>query len=530
MARLGAALLLLVLTEWLHAVAARGWAEDDKTTLFKGPRPSSDFEEEDGDDDDYYTDPAVQAETLEPPPGRLAGSPDEGASPTGRTSPTNQSESGLHVVCEEDGFHIRLAAAPLSHVKVSASEDLPAAGPAQKTCGLNVTRLQSGVTVPYTGCYVEKTNSYRLQLKYVDQLGRARVAEVACDPGSSSGSDLTPRSGAEPGSASRCRTPPPMVAPKAQNCALASEEQLACGQAGISSSACESLGCCVDPTTWKCFYPMDECTLDEHFVFIIRSEYASTWVDPARLVIPGTSCKPVVLKANFAIFKFKVTECGTHTYDIGVTRFYLAEVQTLIKALNLKYGIVTRTDPLRYLIECRYGISTNARQPLASVGFMVKIPSRHLPPSVHSDALYGVRLRIATDDSYSTFLPSFPTLRYVLNKAVYLELSLWSPKPDAVILVKYCLAYPRSAKNALVLVYEGCANPYDPNVSILEVKDLPQNRHQRRFVVRAFQFMDTKTKKYLDEEILFMCSSEVCRPDETTCEERCFDGKNAFTA
>lgn len=46
-----------------------------------------------------------------------------------------------------------------------------------------------------------------------------------------------------------------------------------------------------------------------------------------------------------------------------------------------------------------------------------------------------------------------------------------------------------------------CGNPYDPNVSILQVSDLPKNRHQRRFVVKAFQFMEQKTNKYLDEEV-----------------------------
>ncbi|XP_054620662.1 zona pellucida sperm-binding protein 4-like [Dunckerocampus dactyliophorus] len=605
MARLGVELLLLlVLTEYLLLVGARGWVWDDKTALFKGPRPLSDDEEDDGfgtsDDNDYYTDytdPSIQVETLESHLEKLDGITDDGlqeeASPTGQTSPINQSHSGLQVACEDSGFRIHLRAGRLSDVKVLGmwllhtnvctavhsqgtilsklksdlpyrvvgvqltvdssidllsyerdstpshfvrvqstiswlslgSKDLRPANPAQKACGLNVTRLQNTLTVPYTGCNVENTNNYSLQLMYVDELGQAQVATVTCDPSPSSNPDLIPRSGVKPTSASKCRTPPPMTVPKAQNCALASEEQLTCGQAGISSSACETMGCCVDSTTSKCFYPMDECTLDKHFVFIIYSEYASMSVDPTQLVIPGTSCKPVIVNAKFAIFKFKVTECGTHTYDIGVTRFYLVEVQTLIKALNLKYGIITRTDPLRYLIECRYSISSNAQQPLASVGYMVKIPNRNLPPSIHSGGLYGVQLRIATDESYSAFLPSFPTLRYILNKPVYFELSLWSPKPNAVVLVKYCLAYPRSAKNALVLVYEGCANPYDPNVSILEVNDSPRNRHRRRFVARTFQFMDTKTKKYLDEEILFMCSSEVCRPDETTCEERCFDGK-----
>ncbi|XP_061124070.1 zona pellucida sperm-binding protein 1-like isoform X2 [Syngnathus typhle] len=395
-----------------------------------------------------------------------------------------------------------------------------------------------------------------------------RVCKSATDPSQvdSTPSPL-PRSGVTPRApASRCRTPPPLqTPPRAQreckvesvchlgvdwfnwycdyfgkmspkilnipdlisDCTVAPEEQLLCGHFGILPVDCEAMGCCVNPTLHTCFYPMDECTVDLHFVFIIRSTYGSMPVDPTHLVIPGTKCKPAVVNSNFAIFKFKVTECGTHMYEIGLTRFYLAEVQTLVQALRLKYGIITRTDPLRFLVECRYGLAARDQQPLASVGFMVKIPSRNVPTSIYSDGLYGVQLRIATDKTFSTFLPSFPKLRYILGKPVYLQLRLFSPKPKATILVKYCLAFPRSAKNALVLVYEGCANPYDPSVAILQVSDLPQNRHQRNFEVKAFQFMDVKTKRYLDEQIHFMCSSEVCWSDEKLCEERCFDGKES---
>ena len=46
-----------------------------------------------------------------------------------------------------------------------------------------------------------------------------------------------------------------------------------------------------------------------------------------------------------------------------------------------------------------------------------------------------------------------------------------------------------------------CANPHDPNVSILKITGNTKNRHQRRFMVKAFQFMDQKTNKYLNEEV-----------------------------
>lgn len=57
-----------------------------------------------------------------------------------------------------------------------------------------------------------------------------------------------------------------------------------------------------------------ECTADQQFVFTIRYNSASITVDPTKLVIPGTKCKPVIVNDKVAIFKFKVTECGVLSY------------------------------------------------------------------------------------------------------------------------------------------------------------------------------------------------------------------------
>ncbi|XP_075995592.1 zona pellucida sperm-binding protein 4-like [Genypterus blacodes] len=311
----------------------------------------------------------------------------------------------------------------------------------------------------------------------------------------------------------------------AQNCHVPLAQRLPCGPSGISSADCSNMGCCVGMAPSACYYPVNECTADRHFVFSIRHDSASIPVDLSKLIVPGhPKCKPLIVASKVAIFKFKITECGVTTYEVGNTQIYLAEVQTRVRTLNLKYGFITRTDPLRYLIECRYGkMGSNL---LASVGYMVKRPSSSMPSTIVGMGRYGVELRIAKDSSYLSFYSTYYLpLRLLLGKPLYLELRLKSPTPDAVILVNYCVAYPRSASNALVLTYEGCANPNDPNVSVLKVVDLPQNRKQRRFMVKAFQFMDQRTNAYLDEEIYFMCSSEVCRTSEKSCAERCFDGK-----
>lgn len=71
----------------------------------------------------------------------------------------------------------------------------------------------------------------------------------------------------------------------------------------------------------------------------------------------------------------------------------------------------------------------------------------------HTDSF---SIYIPTDETYTHFYPTnYQPLKLLLGNPVYLELRLESPESDAVILVNYCLAYPRSATRALVLVYEG---------------------------------------------------------------------------
>lgn len=60
------------------------------------------------------------------------------------------------------------------------------------------------------------------------------------------------------------------------------------------------------------------------------------------------------------------------------------------------------------------------------------------------------------DETFTKFYSqSHQPLHVLLGKPVYLELRLKSPKPAATLQVHYCVAYPHSARNALVLLFEG---------------------------------------------------------------------------
>lgn len=44
-----------------------------------------------------------------------------------------------------------------------------------------------------------------------------------------------------------------------------------------------------------------------------------------------------------------LTKTCFYKQEVGGTRIYLAEVQTIVETLNLKYGAITRSDPLRFV-------------------------------------------------------------------------------------------------------------------------------------------------------------------------------------
>ncbi|XP_017277747.2 zona pellucida sperm-binding protein 1 isoform X1 [Kryptolebias marmoratus] len=489
---------------------------------------------------------------------------------------------GIKVVCSEDGFQITLPTGRLSGIKVLGYTNISVED-APEYCGYHLIRNKNILAVHFSGCNVRNVEDvYSLQLSVIVS-GQTQVFRAFCvdDRKFASGhfpptfdkrtkcskpavappnavdprllrcihrSTASPATTKNPAAVAlgkwfrRTSVPPTTTAvpvklnyrngmlwpPKPHNCAVDAGEQISCGHSGISLSDCEKNGCCMDMYKKNCYYPLDECTADRHFVFAIRHDCAVIPVDPRKLVVPGSPrCKPVIVNNEVAIFKIKLGDCGVHSYEVGGMKIYLMEVHTAVDSLNLKYGIISRTDPVRFIIECRYSKheSAVADPSVASVGYMVKTSTSDLPSSIISSGLYEVELKIAKDHTYSSYYPTYhQPLQVLLGHPVHLELNLKSYKPDAVILVNYCLAYPRTAKNALVLIHEGCANPNDPTVSLLKVGDLPTSRHQRRFKVEAFQFMDQKTNKYLDEEIYFMCSAEVCIPSEKPCEERCFDG------
>ncbi|XP_064802562.1 zona pellucida sperm-binding protein 4 [Oncorhynchus masou masou] len=309
-----------------------------------------------------------------------------------------------------------------------------------------------------------------------------------------------------------------------QECNLPSDQRLPCGRRALSQAECLSLGCCYSTKPSACYYSMDECTLDRHFVFSVPASLTDPPLSPALLTAAGNpTCAPQRVTPDYALFKIPLGGCGAHRYEVGQMVIYMVEIINTVQSITLNYGTITRDSPIRLLVECQYTPGS-----VASVGFLVKTPS--FGPSIQAQGVLGVQLRIATDEQYSSFYPQYHRpLQMLLGKPLHLEVRLLNPPDDKVVLlVHYCVAYPRSGQTVWILLYNGCPNHLDPASQKPHPSPPPPPFHQgqtRRFTISTFQFLTSGQTQTLEdhEEIYFMCSTEVCSPlDSSLCVEGCF--------
>ncbi|KAM8880034.1 uncharacterized protein AB9W97_015071 [Spinachia spinachia] len=314
----------------------------------------------------------------------------------------------------------------------------------------------------------------------------------------------------------------PVVIPgSGQECNLPSEQRLPCGPGSVSHSQCLSMGCCSGNNAPACYYPMDECTIDRHFVFSVPASLTKPPLSPDLLVVAGnSSCKPQRVTPEYALFNIPMDGCGTRRVTVGDAVIYMVEVINKVPTLGLNYGTITRDSSVRLLVECRFLPGTTP-----SVSYLVKTPT--LGPNVPAQGMFGVQLRIAKDAQYSSYYPqNHPPLQMLLGKPLYLEVRLLNaPDPSLVLLVHFCVAYPLSGKAVWLLLYNGCPNPYDPALEQAVLSDTRPSTplaQTRRFTISTFQFLPDGEFSDPDEENNFMCSTEICSPRDGPCIEGCF--------
>ncbi|CAB1439904.1 unnamed protein product [Pleuronectes platessa] len=304
-------------------------------------------------------------------------------------------------------------------------------------------------------------------------------------------------------------------------CSLPSDQRLPCGPAFVSQPQCLSKGCCFSKNSEACYYPMDECTIDHHFVFSVPASITEPPLSLAQLVAGSNStCRPQRVTSEYALFKIPMDSCGARRVVVGQMVFYMVEVVNKVQGISVNHGTITRDSPIRFLVECRFQPGS-----VLTVSYLVKTPT--LGPGVQTQEMHGVQLRIAKDPEYSSFYPQYhQPMQMLLGKPLYLEVRLLNaPDPGLVLLVHFCVAYPRSGTSVWVLLYNGCPNPLDPapHQAVLSAPQPPSPRGQtRRFTISTFQFLPDGEFKDPNEEIYFMCSTEICSPRDGPCVEGCF--------
>uniref|UniRef100_A0A3Q2NZU8 Zona pellucida sperm-binding protein 4-like n=1 Tax=Fundulus heteroclitus TaxID=8078 RepID=A0A3Q2NZU8_FUNHE len=288
-----------------------------------------------------------------------------------------------------------------------------------------------------------------------------------------------------------------------------------CGPQSITSYACQKLGCCYDVQASACYYRLNACSLDGHFVFTVKATDTYPPIDPSSLVIKDQPhCLPVVSTPDTAVFKMGITDCGAKMKKDGDLVIYEVEVEEQ----NNKNK---RRSPFRLQIECEYKETDFKRaKDLRSLYTVTN------PPAVVAQGTITVQMRLATDATFATFIPKDQLpLKLPLRETVNVEISIVPPSPDPALSlrVRDCFAYPVSMHSVWTLLHDGCPNPLDNMRSSVPVDNQGKtttHSQVRRFDVKTFAFLDPDTGKPSVEKMYFYCWVEICTED-IDCAQRC---------
>ncbi|XP_076607872.1 zona pellucida sperm-binding protein 1-like [Chaetodon auriga] len=156
-----------------------------------------------------------------------------------------------------------------------------------------------------------------------------------------------------------------------------------------------------------------------------------------------------------------------------------------------------------------------------------------LPPVPPTPAMVTVQLRIATDESFTSFHPeAHLPLGAVRGSPVYVEVRLLDPpEPSLVLLVHSCLAYTQAPSTSWMLVYDGCPSRGDS-----QLLPSPRSDHIQRIMISSFLLLPSENLIFLantehshleDPEIFFLCLTEVCSAVNGDCTVGCIDGADS---
>lgn len=268
----------------------------------------------------------------------------------------------------------------------------------------------------------------------------------------------------------------------------------------ISSEDCSKLGCCYDDREKTCFYKLNSCSLDGHFVFsVTAADLNNHPISPSNFIVKDhPNCFPVITTSDTAVFKVGLTQCGVKMLKMDKAVVYEVEVED------------GSDSSFSLQVSCEYEPEMKKRADLSAL-FTVTNP----PPAVALGNV-EVQMRIARDASFTSFFAEEELpVTLPLRKVAHVEISIVQPSPDPALSlrVRDCFAYPATKHSVWNLLQDGCPNPLDDMHSSIPVDSegkIALHSQVRRFDVRTFAFLDSHTGHHSTEPVYFYCWVEIC--------------------
>ncbi|NXV23415.1 ZP1 protein, partial [Cepphus grylle] len=283
---------------------------------------------------------------------------------------------------------------------------------------------------------------------------------------------------------------------------------------------CLQAGCCYDDMdrTAPCYYGNTatvRCLLDGHFVLVVPRGLATQPynLDSVRLASGEAGCQPLRVTETFVMFRFPVTQCGTTVQVIEDQLIYENQLISTIDVQGSPRGSITRDSIYILQARCIYNASD-----LLPLRMEVAVPPTATPVAMPGPL--GLQLRIATDESYSSYHPDgdYPLVR-VLRDPIYVEVRLLQKTdPNLVLVLHHCWAAPSpdaAAEPQWPILVDGCPYAGDNyRTQLVPVgpasPQLPFPSHYQRFVISTFTFVEPPTMAVLEGEVYIQCSASVC--------------------
>ncbi|KAM6205198.1 zona pellucida sperm-binding protein 1 [Sarcoramphus papa] len=284
--------------------------------------------------------------------------------------------------------------------------------------------------------------------------------------------------------------------------------------------ACLQAGCCYDDMDRiaPCYYGNTatvQCLLDGHFVLVVPRGLATQPynLDSVRLASTQAGCEPVRATETFVMFRFPVTQCGTTVQVIEDRLIYENQLISTIDVQGSPRGSITRDSIYILQARCIYNASD-----LLPLRMEVAVPPTAAPLAMPGPL--GLQLRIATDESYSSYHPDgdYPLVR-VLRDPIYVEVRLLQKTdPNLVLVLHHCWASPSTdatAEPQWPILVDGCPFAGDNyRTQLVPVgpasPQLPFPSHYQRFVISTFTFVEPPSMAVLEGEVYISCSASVC--------------------